>query len=134
MELDEKGLLILSHFRSNARKNLTKISKQTGIPVSTIFDKLKMYESSIIKKHTALLDFQKLGYDIRVDFIVKINHKDRDKLIKVVDYFINNDNNEANIVKSIFEDYSSWNYTYKSLAKSLNDGWYQKPYSPSMFL
>lgn len=39
---------------------------------------------------------------------------------------INNNNNEANIVKEIFEEYSTWKYTWKSLANHLNLKWYQK--------
>ena len=54
---DNKDLLIISCLRENSRNNLTNISKMTGIPISTIFDWLKKYEGSIIKKHTALLSF-----------------------------------------------------------------------------
>lgn len=39
---------------------------------------------------------------------------------------LNNDNNEANIVKEIFEEYSTWKYTWNSLANHLNLKWYQK--------
>lgn len=39
---------------------------------------------------------------------------------------INNDNNEANIVKIVYKNYSTWNYTYKSIAEYLNNNWYQK--------
>jgi len=39
---------------------------------------------------------------------------------------LNNDNNEANIVKEIFEEYSTWKYTTKSLATHLNLKGYQK--------
>ena len=33
---------------------------------------------------------------------------------------------EAEIVKKVFENYSTWNYTYKSIAQKLNKEWYQK--------
>jgi len=69
--LSKKELLIMSHFRKNARLNLTKISRDTGVPVSTIYDKLKKYESSIIQKHTALIDFQKIGFELRVNVLIK---------------------------------------------------------------
>lgn len=39
---------------------------------------------------------------------------------------INNDNNEAKIVKIIYENYATWNYTYKSISEYLNQNWYQK--------
>ena len=63
MGFNQKELLIMSHLRENSRKNLTKISKETKIAVSTIFDKIKKYEGGIIKKHTCILDFTKLGFE-----------------------------------------------------------------------
>ena len=39
---------------------------------------------------------------------------------------INNNNNEAEIVKKVFQLYSTWSYTYKSLAEYLNSSWYYK--------
>jgi len=83
--LNRKELLILSHFRENARKSLTNISRKTGVPVSTIFDKLKNYEENLIQRHTALLDFQKLGYEIRVKMTLTAKREDRDRLI---DYLV----------------------------------------------
>lgn len=41
---------------------------------------------------------------------------------------INNENNEGNIVKLVFNEYSTWKYTYKSLKDKLNKDWHQKPY------
>ncbi len=80
--VNQKELLILSHFRKNARRNLTKISKVTGIPVSTIFDKLKTYEGGVIKKHTSILDFNVLGYDVRVQLIIKVKKEMKEELYK----------------------------------------------------
>ena len=70
--LQKKELVILSHLRQDARKNLTSISKETGMPVSTIFDRIKRYEKGLIQKHTALLDFSKLGYDVKVHIALKV--------------------------------------------------------------
>ena len=42
------------------------MSKRLKIPISTIYDKLKKYDGNIIKKHTAILDFEKLGFGIKV--------------------------------------------------------------------
>ena len=78
--LSKKELIIMSHFRKNARLNLTKISRDTGVPVSTIYDKLKKYEGSIIKKHTALVDFQKLGYELRVNVLLKSSNSSKGEL------------------------------------------------------
>ena len=78
--LAEKELVLISHLRQNARKNLTSISRETGMPVSTIFDKLRKYEGSLITKHTALLDFGKLGFEVKVHIAVKVPKGNREAL------------------------------------------------------
>ena len=60
--LNQKDIQIISHLRTNARLSLTEISKKTSIPISTIYTKLLAYRAGLIKKHTTLLDFEKLGY------------------------------------------------------------------------
>ncbi len=75
--MQEKDLLLLTHFRKNAREQLTKISKRTNIPVSTIFDKLKNYENKVINKHTCLLNFKGLGYDVRAHLLFKVEKERR---------------------------------------------------------
>lgn len=82
MELAENELRLLAFFRRNARLALTKISKQTGVPVSTIFDKLRKYEGNIIQRHVALLDFQKLGYTTRANIFVKTTPGNRESLAR----------------------------------------------------
>ncbi|MGV8169561.1 MAG: Lrp/AsnC family transcriptional regulator [Candidatus Nanoarchaeia archaeon] len=79
----EKELLILSYFRNDARISLTKLSKMTRMPVSTIFDKLREYkQSKVIKKHTSLLDFRKLGYEIRTQILISSGKDTREQLQK----------------------------------------------------
>ncbi len=80
MSLNKKELIVLSHLRQNSRKNLTKISKQTGIPVSTLFDKLRKYQQGVITKQTVLLDFQKLGFDVKVKTLLKIAKDQKQEL------------------------------------------------------
>lgn len=76
----KKELMLLSCLRNNARETLTNISKKTNIPISTIFDKLKEYEKTFIKKHTSILDFKKLGYDIRINILLKVDREKRNLL------------------------------------------------------
>ncbi len=78
--LDKKEMLILSNLRYNARETLTKMSKSTSIPVSTIFEKMKNYESGLIKKYTSIVDFSKLGFNTKVSILVKTSKDYRDKL------------------------------------------------------
>ncbi|MDP2906637.1 MAG: Lrp/AsnC family transcriptional regulator [Nanoarchaeota archaeon] len=78
--MKKTDLLIISSLRQNAREKLTEMSKKTRIPVSTIFDRIKTHEGGIIKKHTALVDFGKLGYNTRANIILKVNKNDREAM------------------------------------------------------
>lgn len=77
----EKELKLLSFFRNNSRTSLTKMSREANMPVSTIFDKLKEYEKNdLIKKHTSLIDFKKLGFDVKSQMLVSSSKEDRNKI------------------------------------------------------
>ena len=68
--LNAKDLLLLSQLRRNAREKLTTMSRRTRMPVSTIHEKLKGYNAGVIKKHTVLLDYPRLGYQCRAQVLV----------------------------------------------------------------
>ncbi len=70
--MKEKELEVLRALRQNARETLTTISRKTGIPVSTLFDRLAEYKQHLIIKHTCLIDYTKLGYDLRVQLLVRL--------------------------------------------------------------
>jgi len=57
---------ILSYLRKNARINLTQVAQETGIPLSTIYDRVRYYDKNLISKHASLLNFDKMGYYTRV--------------------------------------------------------------------
>lgn len=75
---NQKDLLIMSHLRRDSRLPLTEISKKTRIPVSTIFDRLKSNE--LIAKNTCLLNFSKIGYNIRANITLKVDRADKDAI------------------------------------------------------
>lgn len=79
-QLTAKEKALLSNIRSNARETLTTISKRTGIPISTIFEKLKRYEKRFITKHTTIVDFNKLGYSTRATLFLKTRAENRTEL------------------------------------------------------
>lgn len=76
--IPKKDLILLSYLRNNARESLTKISKKTGIPISTIFDRLKTYEKDFIKNHTTLIDFSRIGYSAKANIMIKVAKERRD--------------------------------------------------------
>ena len=78
--LKPSDLKFISHLRSNARETLTNISRRTKIPISTLYDKLKVHECGLIRKHTTLIDFTKLGYNCRANIILKTSRDCRERL------------------------------------------------------
>ena len=78
--INKKDLKIISQLRSDARMPLTKMSRKIQIPVSTIFDRLKINENNLILKHTCLLNFSKLGYNVRAHINLKVDKEDKEAL------------------------------------------------------
>jgi DNA-binding Lrp family transcriptional regulator len=114
MELrTKKDLLLMTYFRRNARENLTQISRLTRIPVSTIFDRLREFEKGLIQKHTTLVDFRKLGFDIRVNILFKVSKDSRENFR---DFLIMNDN-----VNSLFRINNGFDYLVEGIFKDMGD-------------
>ena len=80
--IKQKDLQIMAVLRENSRISLTKMSKRLGIPISTLYDKLKGYQQSVIKKHTCLVDFAQLGYNARANVTLRVERKDREMLLE----------------------------------------------------
>lgn len=64
-------LVIVSNLRENCREPLTKLSRKTRIPVTTLFEKLKSYDGNLIRKFTSIVDFAKLGYKTKAQVLIK---------------------------------------------------------------
>lgn len=80
MEIKKKDLVILANLRTNGRESLTALSRKTRIPVSTIFDKIRAQEDSAIRKHTTLLNFEKLGFSSRAFVTLGVEKEHRERL------------------------------------------------------
>lgn len=76
--MNQKDLKILAYLRQNARMPLTDMSRKTHIPVSTIFDRLKANENNLIIRHTSLIDFAKLGYNVRANIYFKVDREHKE--------------------------------------------------------
>ena len=111
--LIKKDLQIISNLRKNARMSLTNMSKLTNIPISTISDRLRVHESSIIKKHTTLIDFEKLGFNIRANVCVKIDKEKRDE----VKWFLVKHQN----VNSIFRINNGYDFLFEGIFRHIKD-------------
>ena len=65
-------LKIMTHLRKNARETLTRLSRDTGIAISTAFDRLRRLERrGIIRRHTSLFDLGKIGMNSAIVVLLK---------------------------------------------------------------
>jgi DNA-binding Lrp family transcriptional regulator len=78
--LNKKDIQILSHLRQNSRQTLTTMSKHTKIPISTLYDRLKLHEGGVIQRFTSLIDFGSLGYSTRANLMLKVSRESREGL------------------------------------------------------
>ncbi len=113
VELKVKEKVLLSHFRKNARESLTAISRRTRVPVSTIFDKLRQYERSFVKKHTTLIDFSKLGYLTRANVMLKVAVEHRQVLR---DFLLKHEN-----VNSLFKVNNGYDFLAEMVFRHIKD-------------
>lgn len=67
MELDETDVKILKALTSDARLSSRQIANQCNISIGTVLSRIKrMEKEGIIKGYSALLDHEKLGYELTV--------------------------------------------------------------------
>jgi DNA-binding Lrp family transcriptional regulator len=78
--ISKKDAEIISHLRNNARQKITTISRKTLVPVTTIYDKVRMQEKRFIKKHVTLLDFSKLGMHGCANIAINVEKESKDDL------------------------------------------------------
>ena len=109
--IKESDLKIMAALRKDARQTLTSISKQTKIPVSTIYDRIRKHENGVIKKHTSILDFPRMGYNIRLNFLLKVKNQWKFK------EFISKHKN----VNSAFRVEGEFNFMMDCIFKQMNE-------------
>lgn len=67
MELNETDVKILQGLLEDARFSSRQIAKRVGVSVGTVLARIKKMErGGIIKSYSALLDHEKLGYELTV--------------------------------------------------------------------
>jgi len=67
MELDGTDVKILRILLSDARLSSRQIAKKTGVSIGTVLSRMKkMEQAGIIKEYSAIVDHEKLGYELTV--------------------------------------------------------------------
>jgi DNA-binding Lrp family transcriptional regulator len=65
VQLDEVDKAILRELISNARLSFREIARRIGVSTATVANKVRrMEEEGVIRGYTAIVDAEKLGYDI----------------------------------------------------------------------
>ncbi|MEA3514921.1 MAG: Lrp/AsnC ligand binding domain-containing protein [Nanoarchaeota archaeon] len=111
MNLTKNELQIITALRKNSRESLTKISRKTGIPVSTIFDKIK--ENPLITKSTCLLDFNQIGFNTRAKVTIKVERETREDLRKYL--------NKHQNVNSLYKINSGYDFLIELVFRNIKD-------------
>jgi len=86
------------------------MSRETGIPVSTIFDRIKTNE--VIKKHTAIIDFAKLGYT-KVNMMLKVKKDQREDLKRYLE--------KHNCVNSAYKVNNNYDYLVEGVFSNIRE-------------
>ena len=102
MKLKQTDFKIISCLRQDARMRLTDMSKETRIPVSTIFDRMKTLEGDVIKRNAALVSFERLGYHARAVITLKVNKKHREQLYALL--------GKSESVNNLYRINNGWDY------------------------
>ena len=72
MEIDKTDVEILRVLEKNSRLSLRKIAKKIGVSVATVMHRINRLEKEgVIRKYVALLDYDKLGYELEA--VISVN-------------------------------------------------------------
>lgn len=74
MEIDKKDQDIINVLIDDSRLSYRKIAKKVDLSVATVLNRIKRLEKeNIIKGYSAIVDYEKLGYDVWVIIQIRIS-------------------------------------------------------------
>jgi len=71
--MKSQQMKVVSEFRKNSRVHLSDIARKMGIPKTTLYGHYREAKKCI-RQCTTLIDFAKLGYSLRINFIFRIKN------------------------------------------------------------
>jgi len=78
--MDDKDMLILRTLKKDSKLSTYQVSKKTGIPMTTVHNRIKKLEGSkIIKAYTIDVDYEKLGRDVIVYLLTTYDLNEMEK-------------------------------------------------------
>jgi len=73
--MDKKDHAIIEALREDASRSSQQVSKLTGIPITTVHNRIrKLRQQGIIKRYTISLDNRKLGKNVSVYVLITANY------------------------------------------------------------
>ncbi len=76
VEIDEKDKKILDVLIDNSNLSIQQISKKTGIPITTVHNRIKkLRKDGVIKNYTINLEYHKLGKNVLAYILVVVDQK-----------------------------------------------------------
>ena len=103
----KKEILLISNLRKEGRAQLTKVSRNTNIPVSTLFDLLKKVDM----QHTCIPDFKRYGFQVRATITLKVDITDKER---IKEYLLNHPN-----LNSIWKINNGYDYMIEVIFKEM---------------
>ena len=113
MKLTKRDFNLLTALRKNSRLTLTQMSKETKIPISTLYDRLKMQTGKTITKHTSILDFTKLGYATRMIVYLQVDALKRKELERCLQVHEN--------INNVYEVVQDFDYGIEGIFKNIQE-------------
>ena len=74
----EKGLIVA--LRRQDSQNIMNVSKTQGIPKSTLYDIMHKLQKTDILRHITKISFEKIGFPIKIFFVIRTEIQNREKL------------------------------------------------------
>lgn len=76
--IDKKDIEIISCLRKNSREKLKKIARTVGLPISTVYDRIrKMEELGVIKSYSCMIDQKRLTTRLKRRFSLRYQMNQR---------------------------------------------------------
>ena len=111
--MNKKDMYILSQLRTDSRMRLTKMSRITRIPVSTLYDRIRLQQGKLIQKHTSIIDFNKLGFNARAKIMLKVK-QDQRELLK--EYLLMHQN-----INSVYKINNGYDFLAEAVFRNLQE-------------
>lgn len=89
---DTKDIHIVSQLRENARIPFRDIGRTVKLCRSTVAEKVRAFQSCIIRQYTCLIDFRAVGYGVRLSFILTLAEEDKRVFCRYIQHHPNTNN------------------------------------------